>query len=44
MNYFPVKESFKTPLTLTVIYNLDEKDFQQENKRIRIGFKAINTN
>ena len=36
--------SFNTPMTLTAIYNQDEKDFQQEKKRNQIGFKAINTN
>ena len=42
------KLGFKTqvisPMTLTAIYNHDEKDFQQGKKRNQIGFKAINTN
>ncbi len=36
--------SFNTPMTLTAIYNQDEKDFQHEKKRTQIGFKALNTN
>jgi len=36
--------SFNTPMTLTAIYNQDEKDFQQGKKRTQIGFKSINTN
>lgn len=30
------------PMTLTSIYNQDEKDFQQSRKRNMIGFQAIN--
>ena len=33
-----------TPMTLTSIYNQNEKDFQQEKKRTQIGFKTVNTN
>jgi hypothetical protein len=36
--------TFHTPMTLTAIYNQNEKDFQQEKKRVQIGFKASNTN
>jgi hypothetical protein len=36
--------SFNTTMTLTAIYNQDEKDFQQEKKRTQIGFRAVNTN
>ncbi|MBK8329339.1 MAG: AAA family ATPase [Bacteroidetes bacterium] len=32
------------PMTLTSIYNQDEKDFQQSRKNNPIGFKAINNN
>jgi hypothetical protein len=31
-----------SPMTLTAIYNQDEKDFQQIRKRNPIGFRAIN--
>ena len=30
------------PMTLTSIYNQDEKDFQQSRKSNPIGFQAIN--
>jgi len=36
--------TFHTPMTLTAIYNQNEKDFQQGKKRTQIGFKAVNTN
>ncbi len=29
---------FKLPVTLTAIYNQDERDFMQSNKRTEIGF------
>ncbi len=32
------------PMTLTLIYNQDEKDFQQSRKSNPIGFQAINNN
>jgi len=38
------KQSFDTPMTLTAIYNQDEKDFQQPKKYNPIGFKAIKPN
>jgi hypothetical protein len=31
-------------MTLTSIYNQDEKDFQQSRKSNPIGFQAINNN
>lgn len=36
--------NFDTPMTLTAIYNQDEKDFQQPKKYNPIGFKAIKPN
>ncbi len=36
--------SFNQPMTLTAIYNQDDKDFEQGKKRTPIGFKSINTN
>lgn len=42
------KLGFKTdinlPMTLTAIYNQEEKDFQQTRKNNPIGFQAINSN
>ena len=32
--------TFNSPMTLTAIYNQDEKDFQQEKRRTPIGFKT----
>jgi hypothetical protein len=32
-----------SPMTLTAIYNQDEKDFQQVKRNNSIGFKAIQT-
>ena len=43
-NRLSQKLGFKTtlnfPMTLTAIYNQDEKDFQQNKRKDRIGFKA----
>ena len=36
--------SFDSPMTLTAIYNQEEKDFQQMKNKTRIGFKTMNTN
>ena len=36
--------SFNSPVTLTAIYNQEEKDFQETKKFNTIGFKAILTN
>jgi len=36
--------NFDTPMTLTAIYNQDEKDFQQPKKYNPIGFKSIKPN
>ena len=36
--------SFSSPMTLTAIYNQEEKDFQQTKRNCTIGFKAIQTN
>jgi hypothetical protein len=38
------KSIFDSPMTLTAIYNQDEKDFQQRKSRTPIGFKAVSTN
>lgn len=34
--------SIDSPMTLTAIYNQEEKDFQQTRKRNQIGFKGLN--
>jgi negative regulator of sigma E activity len=36
--------NINSPMTLTSIYNQDEKDFQQSRKSNPIGFQAINNN
>jgi ATPase family associated with various cellular activities (AAA) len=36
--------SFNSPVTLTAIYNQEEKDFQETKRFNPIGFKAIQTN
>jgi hypothetical protein len=38
------KSIIDSPMTLTTIYNQDEKDFQQRKSRTPIGFKAVSTN
>ena len=38
------KIEFNSPMTLTAIYNQDEKDFQQTKRNNPIGFKAIQAN
>lgn len=37
------RTNFNSPMTLTAIYNQEEKDFQEKN-RIKIGFKASGIN
>ena len=34
------KTTIDSPMTLTAIYNQEEKDFHQEGKRVQIGFRA----
>jgi len=38
------KTKVESPMTLTAIYNQDEKEYQQERKTDPIGFKAIGEN
>jgi hypothetical protein len=38
------KTTFNSPMTLTAIYNQDDKDFQEAKRNNPIGFKSITTN
>jgi hypothetical protein len=38
------KTNLNSPMTLTAIYNQEERDFQQTRKNNPIGFQAINSN
>ena len=38
------RTSIESPMTLTAIYNQEEKDFQNSKKSNPIGFQAINNN
>ena len=43
-NKLGFETNINKPMTLTSIYNQDEKDFQQSRKSNPIGFQAINNN
>ena len=43
-NKLGFETNINKPMTLTSIYNQEEKDFQQSRKSNPIGFQAINNN